>query len=160
MAKFCRKLSMSEIQYAGFWRRVVATILDQIILAVARAIIYGVIVLIVYAALHVADIKEFNTPTIIVLGCSLFFIDIWLVWIYFALMESSSLMATLGKLAMGMRVLSSERNQLTFERATVRYFAKILSRATLLVGYILSAFSSKKQALHDFVAKTIVVVSR
>ena len=74
-------------------------------------------------------------------------------------MESSSLKGTLGKLALGIRVYHRDQTRaLTFEEATVRYFSKILSRMTLMVGYIMCAFSSRKQSLHDFVAKSVLVV--
>lgn len=153
--------SGAEIVYAGFWRRVTAAILDQIVLTVGRAFCYGILYVMVYAALYLFDIKDNHQMIFYVLGGCIFFLDIWLTWIYFALMESSSLQGTLGKLALGVRVFhKADKRALTFEEATVRYFAKIISRATLLIGYILCAFSSKKQALHDFVGKSVLVVSR
>lgn len=151
---------MSETIYAGFWRRLVAAVLDQIILLVGRGVIYGIITLIVYAVLYLFDIKQFTIPVIAILAGCIFFLDIWMTWIYFALMESSSMMGSLGKLAMGIRVCGMDKRQLTFEEATVRYFAKLVSRLTLMIGYLLAAFSSKKQALHDFIGKSVVVVNR
>ena len=154
--------SGAEIIYAGFWRRLTATILDQIVLTVGRAFIFGILGLIVYAGVYLFEVKEHHHEIIkqIFGGCALL-LNIWLTWIYFALMESSSLQGTLGKLALGVRVFhKADKRALTFEEATVRYFAKIISRATLLIGYILCAFSSKKQALHDFVGKSVLVVSR
>lgn len=152
---------MSETIYAGFWRRLTAAILDQVVLAVARAFIYGILGLILYASIYLFEIKENHILIYAVFGGCIFLMNIWLTWIYFALMESSSLQGTLGKLALGVRVFhSTDQRALTFEEATKRYFAKILSRWTLLIGYILCAFSSKKQALHDFVGNSVLVVSR
>lgn len=45
----------------------------------------------------------------------------------------------------------------TFGRATGRYFGKILSGAILMIGYIMAAFTERKQALHDMMAGTLVV---
>ncbi len=150
-----------DVIYAGFWRRLVAAILDQIILAVGRALCYGILGLIVYATLYLFDIKENHVLVFAIFGGCIFLLNIWLTWIYFALMESSSLQGTLGKLALGVRVFhKTDKRALTFEEATVRYFAKILSRITFLIGYILAAFSSKKQALHDFVGKSVLIVTR
>ncbi|HRP70077.1 MAG TPA: RDD family protein [Turneriella sp.] len=151
---------MSEILYGGFWRRLVAAILDQIILLLGRAFIYGVLTLIVYASLYLFEVKYYHVIIYSVFGFFIFVLNIWLTWIYFALMESSSLQGTLGKLALGVRVYHIENRPLTFEEATKRYFAKILSRYILLIGYILAAFSSKKQALHDFIANSVVLVER
>lgn len=150
---------MAENHYAGFWRRLVAAVLDQVVLAVGRAIIYGILGLIVYATLYLLDIRENHRLIFAVFGGCIFLLNLWLTWIYFAMMESSSLQGTLGKLALGIRVSHKETGRaLTFEEATVRYFAKILSRVTIFIGYILCAFSSKKQALHDFIGKSVLVV--
>jgi uncharacterized RDD family membrane protein YckC len=84
--------------------------------------------------------------------------DFWITWIYFAGMESSALQGSLGKLAVGIRVCNADLKRITFERATARYFSKIISSLTIGVGYLLCAYSSKKQALHDFVVKTVLIV--
>ncbi|MDX6593454.1 MAG: hypothetical protein QOJ13_2650 [Gaiellales bacterium] len=65
--------------------------------------------------------------------------------------------ATLGRRALGIKVTDVEGNRITFARATGRYFAKILSALTLLIGYIMAAFTARKQALHDLIAGTLVV---
>lgn len=150
---------MSNPVYAGFWRRFVAALLDEVILTVGRVFIYGAMGLILYAIIHFAEMKDRQTIAFAIFGTCVFFLDIWLTWIYFALLESTY-QGTPGKLALGIRVWHQDRRPLTFEEATVRYFAKILSRLTLLVGYILCAFSSKKQALHDFIARSILIIER
>lgn len=151
---------MNEPVYAGFWRRLVAAILDQIILTVGRAFVYGALGLILYAIIQFAEIKEYQVLIFSVFAGCIFILDIWLTWIYFALMESSHHQGTPGKLALGITVWHREKRALTFEEATVRYFAKIISQMTILIGYILCAFSSRKQALHDFVAGSVLLVQR
>lgn len=152
---------MGEVVYAGFWRRLVAAILDEIVLLVGRAFIFGILGMIVYATLYLFEVKDNHTLIYAVFGGCIFLLNLWLTWIYFAMMESSSLQGTLGKLALGVRVYhSGDRRALTFEEATVRYFAKILSRITFFIGYILTAFSSKKQGLHDFIGKSVLIVGR
>lgn len=149
---------MSQPVYAGFWRRLVAAILDQVILTVGRALVYGALALLVYSVIQFAEMRSYEVPIFSVLGGLLVVLDIWLTWIFFALMESSGYQATPGKLALGIRVWHRDNRPLTFEEATVRYFAKILSRITLFIGYMLCAFSSRKQALHDFIARAVLVV--
>ena len=77
-------------------------------------------------------------------------------WLYFALLESSARGATLGKMALSMRVTDLEGRRISFMRATGRYFAKYLSGMILAIGYIMAAFTAKKQALHDMLAGTLV----
>lgn len=151
-------LQDSKPHYAGFWRRFVAAILDQIILLVGRAFVYGAIGLIIYAMLFVFEARNQQDMVFRVYAGILAVVDFWITWIYFAAMESSSLQGSLGKLALGVRVCNAALERVTFEQATVRYFSKLLGPVTLGVGYLLAAFSSKKRALHDFVARTTLVV--
>jgi uncharacterized RDD family membrane protein YckC len=72
-------------------------------------------------------------------------------------MESSARQATLGKMALGIVVTDLDGNRIGFGRATGRYFAKILSALILLIGFIMAAFTQKKQGLHDIIAGTLVV---
>ncbi len=122
--------------YAGFWVRVLAWIIDVIIV--------GVIVRIAFAA----------DPGIHIVGFGLGFFGGWL---YEALLTSSSMQATLGKLVLGMRVTDLQGQRITFGRATARHFAKYLSTAILGIGYLMVAFTEKKQGLHDMIAGTLVV---
>jgi uncharacterized RDD family membrane protein YckC len=73
-------------------------------------------------------------------------------WIYFALMESSEIQATLGKLAVGLIVTDLAGERITFSHATGRYFGKVFSALTVGVGYFMAAFTDRKQALHDVMA--------
>ena len=77
-------------------------------------------------------------------------------WLYFALLESSSMQGTLGKKALGMIVTDLSGNRIGFGRATGRYFGKILSAIILGIGFIMVAFTERKQGLHDLLANTLV----
>ena len=79
------------------------------------------------------------------------------VWLYYALMESSANAATLGKMAFGLRVTDIEGHRITFKRATGRYFGKIVSGIILGVGYLMAGWTTRKQALHDIMAETLVL---
>ena len=81
-------------------------------------------------------------------------------WLYFALMESSGGQATLGKMAVGIVVTDTDGKRITFAKATGRFFGKFLSAAILLVGFIMAGFTDRKQALHDYLAGTLVVVGK
>lgn len=78
-------------------------------------------------------------------------------WLYEALMESSRYEGTLGKRAVGIRVVGLDGRQISFGRATGRHFGKILSAFTLEIGFLMAGFTKQKQALHDMVAGTLVI---
>ncbi|GFK92601.1 hypothetical protein NNJEOMEG_00426 [Fundidesulfovibrio magnetotacticus] len=79
------------------------------------------------------------------------------VWLYYALQESSPVQATLGKRIMGLKVMDLEGRRISFGRATGRYAAKLLSGGLLLLGYAMILFTKKRQGLHDLLAGTVVV---
>ncbi|AZK49181.1 RDD family protein [Paenibacillus lentus] len=82
---------------------------------------------------------------------------ILLPWLYYAILESSKLQGTFGKKALGIIVVDQNFERVSFGRASGRFWSRILSYLTLHVGYIMAAFTKKKQALHDLIAKTYVV---
>ena len=77
--------------------------------------------------------------------------------LYWALMQSSARQATLGKALCGLKVTDAAGERISLPRALAREAAKIISSLTLLIGYVIAAFTTRKQALHDFVAATTVV---
>jgi len=147
--------------YAGFWLRFVAFIIDAIIIAVAT-----LPVRIALGAMFGIRMGVFrsrmDSPEVVVGSLlPLFFlsvtINIVVNWLYFAFCESSSWQATLGKKALGLEVTDMEGHRISFGRASGRFFGKIISGATLLIGYIIAGFTEKKQALHDLLAGTLVI---
>jgi uncharacterized RDD family membrane protein YckC len=156
-------LETAAVRYAGFWRRFIAFVLDWLILGAVFSVpmfIFGVGLWSEGYTRHTMHGWNYsygdNT------GFAGAMMSMWLVyfvvgWLYHALMESSKNQGTLGKMALGLRVTDLDGKRITFGRATGRYFAKIISGMTLLIGYIMAAFTSKKQALHDFVAGTLVL---
>lgn len=77
-------------------------------------------------------------------------------WIYFSVSESSPWRATVGKKVLGLEVVDLAGRRLSFARASARFFAKILSSMTLLIGFLMAGFTEKKQALHDLIAGCLV----
>jgi uncharacterized RDD family membrane protein YckC len=96
------------------------------------------------------------TQLLIVLGILLIIVP----WFYFAYLESSRNQATLGKLALRIAVTDLQGNRITFARATLRFFAKIVSVITLFVGFIIIAFTRYKQGLHDMIAGCLMFSQR
>ncbi|MEW4447461.1 RDD family protein [Qipengyuania sp. JC766] len=137
-----------QTEYAGFWIRFGAYLIDAIILFIAQMIImvpFGV------------GLGATGSDTAAGAGVLLMYLIIFVgQWLYFALMESSAKQGTLGKMALGLVVTDDNGQRISFMRATGRYFGKILSSIILLIGYIMAAFTEKKQALHDMLASTLV----
>jgi uncharacterized RDD family membrane protein YckC len=141
------------VRYGGFWIRVVAAIIDAVILRVLVAPIY-----LIFRSLGLADVMALfpHRPLEFFGGGVAFIVFLFGSWLYEAFMESSSYQATLGKMICGLKVTDLNGNRISFERATGRHFAKWLSAAILGIGYIMVAFTERKQGLHDLLAATLV----
>lgn len=133
--------------YAGFWKRFAAFFIDMIILIVLGGLAGGALGFLYGAQTGTAEGAEaIGQAAGILVG-----------WIYYAAFESSDKQATLGKMALSIKVTDMEGKKIGFGRATGRYFGKILSSLILLIGYLMVAFTSKKQGLHDMLAGCLVV---
>ena len=95
--------------------------------------------------------------TVIAAGAALALLSTIMWVLYGTLMEASKYQATVGKLALGLIVTDMNGGKLDFSKALVRNLGKILSNFIFLIGYIMAAFTEKKQGLHDIIAGTLVV---
>jgi uncharacterized RDD family membrane protein YckC len=78
-------------------------------------------------------------------------------WLYYALSESSPKQATIGKKLLGIQVTDMDGGRIDFQTASIRFFGKIISTALAGAGFIMAPFTPQYQALHDVIAKTLVV---
>lgn len=149
--------SSFDPEYAGFWRRFCAAFLDGIITSIAGAIIGFIIGMVVGVGMGAGGGNARAAGAVsegignilgIVVG-----------WLYAASMESSAKQATFGKMAMGIMVTDIYGQRISFARASGRHFGKILSVLTLFVGYLMVAFTERKQGLHDKMANCLVIRS-
>ncbi|MGZ4164593.1 MAG: RDD family protein [Tumebacillaceae bacterium] len=120
---------MTTLRFGGFGERFVALLIDGILLFVVNLIL-GFI--------------------------GLSYLSFIVGWLYFAFMESSDKQGTFGKQVMKLKVTDTDGNRISFGRATGRYFSKYISALILCIGYLMAAFTEKKQALHDMIAGTLV----
>jgi hypothetical protein len=72
-------------------------------------------------------------------------------------LESSTHQATFGKRMLGIRVEHADGGRTTFLRALGRNLAKIISSIPMALGFVMVAFTDRKQGLHDMIAKCVVV---
>jgi len=143
-----RPVGSAQVAYGGFWIRLVAYIIDAILLS----IVFGVVGSAVGINVFEADWERYDPTANLV--------SLVIGWLYFALLESSERGATVGKMVMGLRVVTSDGQRLSFMNATGRYFAKILSAIILCIGFIMIAFTDRKRGLHDMIAGTLVIKTR
>ena len=131
----------AELEYAGFWSRVAALIVDNAVVT-----IFG-LALLIAAGLLIGEGA--------VVIANLLYIVIAI--LYWPLMESSERRATIGKQLLGIQVVDMGGAQLNFVRALLRNLAKIISSLPFGLGFLLAAFTARKQALHDMITKCLVV---
>lgn len=132
--------------YAGFWKRFAAFVIDNLVLLIPS--------LIVGAILGLLMAFIFSPSSTQIVGNLVGFL---MTWLYYSLMESSGKQATLGKMAVGIKVVDLRGEQISFARATGRFFAKIISAITFMIGYLMAGMTRRKQALHDMVAGCLVI---
>jgi uncharacterized RDD family membrane protein YckC len=141
-----------EPPYAGFWIRLLGYVIDTLVLSVVFCPL-GVVLGLVAAAEDInEDSPEWAIGNLLING-----ISVLAGWLYFGLMESSSWQATIGKKLLRLKVTDANGYRLSFGNATGRYFGKILSGMICGIGFIMIAFTEKKQGLHDMLASTLVV---
>ncbi|MFD0049115.1 RDD family protein [Actinomycetes bacterium NPDC127524] len=149
-------------EYAGFWIRAAAYLIDGIIVGIPIYAIYFVNTMVIMGAANGfsgATLSDSDSAAIIIGMIILFLITFIAVTLYFSFMHSSKWQATLGKKLIGLKVTDLEGKRISFWRAFGRFFAMYLS-SIFYIGYIMAAFTEKKQSLHDLIAGTVVVKSR
>jgi uncharacterized RDD family membrane protein YckC len=138
-------------RHAGFWRRFAAIMLDGLVLGVPSYALFAVVL-----GSSVLTDPEAMTANMGKLGL-VYLVSIIGGMLYPALMHSSSLQATVGKLAFGIKVTDLQGQRISFGRAVGRYFAGWLSALILYIGYLMAGFTERRQALHDVMCGTLVV---
>jgi uncharacterized RDD family membrane protein YckC len=142
--------------YGGFWIRVAASILDNIILG---AVYVPVALTFLLPNIRVMSQHDWEEgPPVEFLGTFFLLVTLFLAstWLYEALLTSSSWQGTIGKRMLSLKVTDLEGRRISFARATGRFFGKFLSRMIMNIGFIMVAFTERKQGLHDLLAGTLV----
>jgi uncharacterized RDD family membrane protein YckC len=155
--------------YAGFWKRVAAYVLDAIILYIPNMLILKSMggdaaqetmkqtLTAAPGDIHVvlAAYQQFYST----MGTAMIVTAV-LAWLYFAVCASSPWQATLGKLALGIRITDMQGARISFPRALGRYAAKYLSFLILGIGFLMAGWTQRKQGLHDMICSTLVLNGR
>ena len=133
--------NLASAQFGGFWVRLLALLADSAIVCLVAVLILG--------GAATALGKESLDLAILVA---------WLFsFLYWPVMQASSLQATFGKALLGLRVTGYQGTRISILRSFGRELAKMLSSMVLMIGFVMAAFTGRKQALHDLIASTYVV---
>jgi uncharacterized RDD family membrane protein YckC len=149
--------SSNYSEYASFWRRLGATMIDGLLVGAVNNVLQSVS----GVGKHLQEViledpSDIDIQNIISIAGPIWALGIGIQIAYFAYFESSEKQATFGKQALGLVVTDMNGDRITFGKAVIRYFAKFLSALILMIGYIMQPFTEKKQALHDMIAGTLV----
>ncbi len=141
-----------ELEYASFGARLLAMIIDIVIVNTASSMIQAPFLALMLGNLNSTTmIVGFVAPIFLVGGMAVFY-TVWL--------ESSAWQATLGKKLMGLRVVDLDGRRITFWKSTSRNFNKSISSLILGIGYLMPLWTAKRQALHDRMAHCLVIKKR
>jgi uncharacterized RDD family membrane protein YckC len=159
--------AISTTNYAGFGQRLVAIIIDSIIIGILQSVVIGPILGMIGIGMAAdfqntnGDLSEAQAVGLIATMMAAF-MGAWLTSmvigiLYYSICESSKWQATVGKMAMGIKVTDMNGERISFGKAFLRSIGRQISYAILCIGYIMAAFTERKQALHDMIASTLVL---
>ncbi|MGI6206690.1 MAG: RDD family protein [Anaerolineae bacterium] len=141
--------------FAGFWRRLIAAVVDLLLVLFASFVLVLIVSPVLLAA--PASLERFFASEYV----SFALVGAYLVlgWLYFAGFEASESQATIGKTALGIMVSDLRGDRVGFGRASLRYLGKLISLLTLGIGFLIMLRHPRKQALHDRIAGTVVIIN-
>jgi uncharacterized RDD family membrane protein YckC len=132
--------SAVALQPAGFWLRFVALVVDSALMI----ILLGVMMI---GAVGVSE--DLVAPA--------YWLWVLISFLYWPVLESTARRGTVGKMMLGLVVADIDGGKLPFLRSLLRNLAKIISAIPFYIGFLLAAFTARKQALHDLITKSVVL---
>ncbi|HLA39004.1 MAG TPA: RDD family protein [Candidatus Glassbacteria bacterium] len=166
---------MLPTRYASILRRLVAFIVDSIIVKIVIEVLEAPFGLIYYPDrifwklfhwIHLGGWYEgltgwladrLSVPFFGGPGEMPFWVALVIYILYYAVFEASWRQATPGKLLMGVFVTDEAGHKLTFQRALGRAVGRLLSMVVCFFGFFIALLSSRSQTLHDKMAATLVL---
>jgi uncharacterized RDD family membrane protein YckC len=152
---------VGQLNYAGFWIRAGAKILDNFILLFGIAVILGIVGGALYAAGLLEEKADRDDPPVglLVLVTLYYVLAFGLPIVYSAVLVAKN-GATLGKSILGLKVVDAEGNPISKGKSWGRAFADLINGFTCGISYIIAGFDDQKRALHDHICNTRVIKTR
>lgn len=141
---------INELSYAGFWIRVLAYLLDSVLLITVQTVLS----LLINLTIGMLGIATEGDPAISTI-----------IWLFGAVLSISYAVfftgycgQTPGKMALRIKVIRTDGSPVNYGRAALReVLGKFISSILLGIGYLMVAFDNRKQGLHDKIADTYVI---
>lgn len=148
--------TVNGMEYAGFWKRAAAWVIDILVVALPLGAVFFVFAMI-YSGGN--GPMEYIDNQLALMRWKAIFFRLGLLggMLYWTLMESSAMQATLGKRVMRLRVVGLNGNRISFGRAAGRALVKGLLSNIFAIGYLIVLFTKKSQALHDIISGCLVL---
>lgn len=143
--------------FGGFWIRLVAYFIDALIIAVPGFAIEAAIYSVFGIPLELMFDADPNRSSAAQPAESIASLVQFAIGLVYWTWMTSAKGGTLGKLALGLRVVDDNGMHLGFGRSIGRYFAAMLSGCLCAIGYLMAGFHAQKRGLHDLIAGTYVV---
>ncbi|HEY0333077.1 MAG TPA: RDD family protein [Stenotrophomonas sp.] len=152
-----RLTGAADVVYAGFWRRFAASVIDSFLIGLAALPITlpAGIAMGVFDSSRLGNESALAAVLLFQLAIQVFSLVVTVT--YFSGFHASRFMASPGKLAVGIKVVRSDGTRLSLGRSVGRGFAYYLNILTLYIGFLMAAFTQRKQGLHDLICDTLVV---
>lgn len=149
-----------EVVYAGFWKRVAASMIDSFVVGMVGGVLQVILMMVFFgigAGLSGNPETMFESGGAIALLALVYLLPLAMQALYFAMFHASAKQATLGKMAVGIKVVDDNGGRISVARGIGRFFAYLVSSLILGIGLLMAAFTDRKRALHDMMASTLVV---
>lgn len=148
----------APVQYADFMSRFFALLVDEIIAIAVASFAWGIFFVV---SLLVGAVSGGGSGAMVA-GFVSFFLGGTMGLIayitYFVKLETGPSQATFGKRMLGIKICNSQGGRISVGQSLGRLIVKnSFSALFFMIGFLMAAFTEKKQALHDFVASTFVV---
>ncbi|WP_353142818.1 RDD family protein [Acinetobacter pragensis] len=145
-------MQSSEFEYAGFWERVGASLIDMIILLTATYPILWLFYRGDWERIFATGLSE--QPQVfwfdILVNYILPFAYIVIVWLLWS--------ASPGKILLGMKIVDAETGQnIDLKQSIIRYIGYFPAMMVFMIGIFWVAFDKRKQGWHDKMANTVVI---
>lgn len=139
-----------ELRYSGFWVRWAARMIDGVVIWCIMAVIAVPVFFLVSFASMFIGMNIFIQILMAFLGLAI-------TWTYYIIM-TEKYQATVGKMAVGAKVVARDGQKLKMNNIILREtIGKFVSGLICNIGYLMAAFTRKKQGLHDFIGKSVVI---
>jgi uncharacterized RDD family membrane protein YckC len=142
----------SKWHYAGFWIRVAARLVDGI----AVGIVQASIALVFFGTFGAEFMPSVTKSAPIGLRVGYQFLSYAVAMVYEVVFLHYR-GASLGKIALGLKVVRSHGGSLGWGLSVGRYFMYLVSGVILFIGYLMAGFDNEKRALHDRICNTRVI---